>query len=98
MKIIKNDIDLKESLRIREEEIVVIDGLAEELYEKFTSDDPRIYGALSESIMLPEMMIKLIFGNLDLFNTLLTIQKEYNMEYDEEKEQVLLSLKEELRK
>lgn len=98
MVIVKKDIELSKALRVREEEILVIEGLAEELNDKFHSDDPRIYGALSGAVGLPDIMINLVFGSSELFNSILQIIKDYEIDEDMEHSQILLTLKEEFRR
>lgn len=98
MIIIKKDNELADALRVREDKILVVEGLAEELHDKFNSDDPRIYGTLSGSIAIPNAMINLIFGSLSLYNSLLTILRDYDIEDNIEEGQMILFLKKELRK
>lgn len=98
MKIIKTYPELDSALKVRDEEIVIVDGLAEEIYDKFTSDDPRVYGSLTGAISIPDMLINLVFGSVSIFNTLMLIQKEYNIDFNEDNSQVFLSLKDEFRR
>lgn len=94
MKIVKTDIELKLALRYREKSILVTNGLAEEIIDKFYTDDPTIYGAISGAVLLTEPMMKLYFGSVDLFNCMMTIKSEYTLFLNEDKDQVILTLRE----
>ena len=98
MKIIKTYSELEQVIKVREEKIVIVEGLAEEINDKFTSDDPRIYGAIDETISLPGTLVNMLFGSVNIFNTLLLIKKEYDFDYNEDSNQVFLILKDEFKR
>lgn len=91
MTTVEKDFELADALDKEEKDIVIIGGLAEELYDKLSSEDPRIYGALSRTVFIPDLMINQYFGSLDLFNMFVHIIDNYNVGYNMEKSKVYLS-------
>ncbi|MBP2025751.1 hypothetical protein [Peptoniphilus stercorisuis] len=89
---VEKDFELSNALDNREKDIVVIGGLAEELYDKLSSEDPRIYGALSRTVFIPDLMINQYFGSIDLFNMFVHIVDNYNIGYNMDESKVYLSI------